>query len=183
MLRLNHLTVGPQRDFWGKRSVSAGFQSALRAANATRVSSTRRSTSAPRPPPLQERQPVRRDGTRRHHHRRPPWRSFNQLERYPRAQEPSHRPAWVEFNRRMKSSRGNVGIWRKTYLGLQRINGTVNLVHGRQPAGSRRSKAASGERSFKTHHHARPIHSRSAAPTPAGASSPWHARSRRIRPR
>ena len=26
-----------------------------------------------------------------------------------------HWPAWVEFNRRMKDSRGDVGIWHETY--------------------------------------------------------------------
>jgi hypothetical protein len=44
------------------------------------------------------------------------WRSFDHLERYARSQEASHWPAWVEFNRRMKNSRGDVGIWHETYL-------------------------------------------------------------------
>lgn len=44
------------------------------------------------------------------------WRSFEHLERYARSREASHWPAWVDFNRRMKSSRGDVGIWHETYL-------------------------------------------------------------------
>ncbi len=44
------------------------------------------------------------------------WRSFDHLERYARARDKQHWPAWVEFNRRMKDSRGDVGIWHETYL-------------------------------------------------------------------
>jgi Domain of unknown function (DUF4188) len=44
------------------------------------------------------------------------WRSFDHLERYARAREKQHWPAWVEFNRRMKISRGDVGIWHETYI-------------------------------------------------------------------
>ncbi len=44
------------------------------------------------------------------------WRSFDHLERYARAPDNEHWPAWVEFNRRMKGSRGDVGIWHETYL-------------------------------------------------------------------
>jgi hypothetical protein len=44
------------------------------------------------------------------------WRSFDHLERYARARDKEHWPAWVEFNRRMKDSRGDVGIWHETYL-------------------------------------------------------------------
>ena len=36
------------------------------------------------------------------------WRSFDHLERYARAPDRHHWPAWVEFNRRMKKSRGDV---------------------------------------------------------------------------
>ena len=43
------------------------------------------------------------------------WRSFDHLERYARAGEREHWPAWVAFNRRMKDSRGDVGIWHETY--------------------------------------------------------------------
>jgi hypothetical protein len=44
------------------------------------------------------------------------WRSFEHLEAYARSKDRQHWPAWVEFNRRMKSSRGDVGIWHETYL-------------------------------------------------------------------
>lgn len=44
------------------------------------------------------------------------WRSFDHLERYARAREKAHWPAWLDFNRRMKESRGDVGIWHETYL-------------------------------------------------------------------
>jgi Domain of unknown function (DUF4188) len=44
------------------------------------------------------------------------WRSFDHLERYARANDKQHWPAWVEFNRRMKNARGDVGIWHETYL-------------------------------------------------------------------
>jgi hypothetical protein len=43
------------------------------------------------------------------------WRSFDHLERYARDRTASHWPAWVEFNRRMKETRGDVGIWHETY--------------------------------------------------------------------
>jgi hypothetical protein len=43
------------------------------------------------------------------------WRSFDHLERYARAHDAAHWPAWVDFNRRMKNSRGDVGIWHETY--------------------------------------------------------------------
>ena len=43
------------------------------------------------------------------------WRSFDHLEAYARAPDKHHWPAWVEFNRRMKNSRGDVGIWHETY--------------------------------------------------------------------
>jgi hypothetical protein len=44
------------------------------------------------------------------------WRSFDHLEAYARARDKHHWPAWVEFNRLMKTSRGDVGIWHETYL-------------------------------------------------------------------
>ena len=44
------------------------------------------------------------------------WRSFDHLEAYARAREREHWPNWVAFNRRMKDSRGDVGIWHETYL-------------------------------------------------------------------
>jgi hypothetical protein len=44
------------------------------------------------------------------------WRSFDHLEAYARAREKEHWPAWFKFNRLMKDSRGDVGIWHETYL-------------------------------------------------------------------
>jgi hypothetical protein len=44
------------------------------------------------------------------------WRSFDHLEAYARARDMKHWPAWLEFNRLMKDSRGDVGIWHETYL-------------------------------------------------------------------
>jgi len=44
------------------------------------------------------------------------WRSFEHLEAYARAQDRQHWPAWVDFNRRVGGSRGDVGIWHETYL-------------------------------------------------------------------
>ena len=43
------------------------------------------------------------------------WRSFEALERYAKAQDLEHRPAWAEFNRKIGSN-GDVGIWHETYL-------------------------------------------------------------------
>ena len=43
------------------------------------------------------------------------WRSFEHLEAYARSHDGQHWPAWVAFNRRMRSSRGDVGIWHETY--------------------------------------------------------------------
>jgi hypothetical protein len=43
------------------------------------------------------------------------WRSFEHLEAYARAQDKAHWPAWVDFNRRVGRSRGDVGIWHETY--------------------------------------------------------------------
>lgn len=44
------------------------------------------------------------------------WRSFDHLEAYARAKERLHWKAWTKFNRTMKNSRGDVGIWHETYL-------------------------------------------------------------------
>jgi hypothetical protein len=44
------------------------------------------------------------------------WRSFAALEAYARDRESAHWPAWTAFNRRMRKSRGDVGIWHETYL-------------------------------------------------------------------
>ena len=44
------------------------------------------------------------------------WRSFEQLEAYARDHDAKHWPAWVDFNKRVGGSRGDVGIWHETYL-------------------------------------------------------------------
>jgi hypothetical protein len=44
------------------------------------------------------------------------WRSFEHLEKYARDHDQGHWPAWVDFNRRVGKSRGDVGIWHETYL-------------------------------------------------------------------
>jgi hypothetical protein len=44
------------------------------------------------------------------------WRSFEHLEAYARAKDKKHWPAWVDFNRRVGRSRGDVGIWHETYM-------------------------------------------------------------------
>ena len=43
------------------------------------------------------------------------WRSFDHLEAYARDQNQRHWPAWIAFNKRVGSSRGDVGIWHETY--------------------------------------------------------------------
>ena len=43
------------------------------------------------------------------------WRSFGHLEAYARNSGQLHWPAWVDFNRRIGGSRGDVGIWHETY--------------------------------------------------------------------
>ncbi len=43
------------------------------------------------------------------------WRSFKDLEAYARSQDKEHWPAWVNFNKRVSNSRGDVGIWHETY--------------------------------------------------------------------
>lgn len=43
------------------------------------------------------------------------WRSFEHLERYARDPNQRHWPAWIDFNKRVGKSRGDVGIWHETY--------------------------------------------------------------------
>lgn len=43
------------------------------------------------------------------------WRSFDDLEKYARSKDREHWPAWVDFNKRVGGSRGDVGIWHETY--------------------------------------------------------------------
>jgi hypothetical protein len=44
------------------------------------------------------------------------WRSFEHLEAYARDHNRLHWPAWVDFNKKIGKSRGDVGIWHETYL-------------------------------------------------------------------
>src|SRR4051812_42613185 len=44
------------------------------------------------------------------------WRSFEHLEAYARSHDHLHWPAWVNFNKSMRQSRGDVGIWHETYM-------------------------------------------------------------------
>ena len=43
------------------------------------------------------------------------WRSFEHLEAYARDENQRHWPVWVAFNKRVRDSRGDVGIWHETY--------------------------------------------------------------------
>lgn len=59
------------------------------------------------------------------------WRSFDHLEAYARSAEHTHFPAWTAFNKRMKGSRGDVGIWHETYLVK---SGQYEAVYSGMPA-------------------------------------------------
>jgi len=57
------------------------------------------------------------------------WNSFEDLERYARASDAAHLPAWRSFNRRVKDN-GTVGIWHETY----RVTpGSVESVYVNMP--------------------------------------------------
>ncbi|HEX5511650.1 MAG TPA: DUF4188 domain-containing protein [Actinomycetales bacterium] len=43
------------------------------------------------------------------------WRSLDQLLAYAHDHQALHRPAWRDFNRRARESRGAVGIWHETF--------------------------------------------------------------------
>lgn len=59
------------------------------------------------------------------------WRSFDHLEAYARSKDREHFPEWIEFNRRYKSRRGDVGIWHETYLIR---DGAYEAVYSGMPA-------------------------------------------------
>lgn len=44
------------------------------------------------------------------------WKSFEHLEAYARATDKAHLPAWNAFNRKVRASSGDIGIWHETYL-------------------------------------------------------------------
>ena len=89
------------------------------------------------------------------------WRSFEHLEAYARDHDRLHWPAWVDFNRRVGASRGDVGIWHETYrvrdgeyecvysgmppFGLARASATVDAVGPFESARGRLDAARSHE--------------------------------------
>lgn len=58
------------------------------------------------------------------------WRSFDELERYARAKDREHYPAWVAFNKRVASN-GDVGIWHETY---KVSAGSYECIYNNMPA-------------------------------------------------
>jgi Domain of unknown function (DUF4188) len=81
------------------------------------------------------------------------WRSFERLEAYARSHDQLHWPAWVDFNKRVGGSRGDVGIWHETYrvrageyecvysgmpsFGLAKASATVNAIGALESARGR----------------------------------------------
>ncbi|MGE0816778.1 MAG: DUF4188 domain-containing protein [Vicinamibacterales bacterium] len=59
------------------------------------------------------------------------WRSFEHLEAYARDHDQLHWPAWVDFNKRVGASRGDVGIWHETYRVRE---GDYECVYSGMPA-------------------------------------------------
>jgi hypothetical protein len=59
------------------------------------------------------------------------WRSFEHLEAYARSKDQAHWPAWVAFNKRVRYSSGDVGIWHETY---RIAPGQYETVYGSMPA-------------------------------------------------
>jgi hypothetical protein len=88
------------------------------------------------------------------------WRSFEHLERYARARDAEHYPAWVKFNKRVGSN-GDVGIFHETYAvrageyetvynnfpsnGLAKASRAVPVASYRQTAASRIGREGHGE--------------------------------------
>ena len=58
---------------------------------------------------------------------------FGTLARYARDRAARHWPAWVDFNRRMKDARGDVGIWHETYK--MRAGEYESIYSGMSPHG------------------------------------------------
>lgn len=58
------------------------------------------------------------------------WRSFEHLESYARSRDRQHWPAWMDFNKRIGDSRGDVGIWHETY---QVRSGEYETVYSGMP--------------------------------------------------
>ena len=66
------------------------------------------------------------------------WRSFDHLEAYARHPDRAHWPAWKEFNRVVRASSGDVGIWHETF---QVRAGQYECLYGSVP---RRGLARAG---------------------------------------
>ena len=58
------------------------------------------------------------------------WRSFEHLERYARAKEKQHWPAWIDFHKKVGMASGDVGIWHETY---KVAAGQYECVYGAMP--------------------------------------------------
>jgi hypothetical protein len=58
------------------------------------------------------------------------WRSFDHLEAYARSPAHAHWPAWTAFNRTVRASSGDVGIWHETFLVRA---GEYETVYGSMP--------------------------------------------------
>lgn len=87
------------------------------------------------------------------------WKSFDHLERYARARDREHWPAWVEFNKKIGTD-GTVGIFHETYVvpaggqetvyanmpgfGVGKVAGLVPATGSRNEARSRMSAGAGG---------------------------------------
>jgi len=57
------------------------------------------------------------------------WRSFEDLDRFARAADQPHMPAWKRFNKAVRAS-GDVGIWHETY----RVRaGEYEAIYGNMP--------------------------------------------------
>jgi hypothetical protein len=82
------------------------------------------------------------------------WRSTDDLDRYARARDHAHLPAWREFNRRVRDN-GDVGIFHETYVvpagSVETLYGNVPptglaAAHGSVPRGTRLQQTAAAER-------------------------------------
>ncbi|HET6462637.1 MAG TPA: DUF4188 domain-containing protein [Candidatus Krumholzibacteria bacterium] len=58
------------------------------------------------------------------------WRSFDRLEQYAHARDHEHLPAWAAFNRKVRTSSGDIGIWHETFLVRA---GEYETVYGSMP--------------------------------------------------
>jgi Domain of unknown function (DUF4188) len=79
------------------------------------------------------------------------WRSFEDLDRFARAADEPHFPAWKKFNEAVRAS-GDVGIWHETYRiqagGYEAIYGNMPRV-GLGAAGTHRPVGSMGQSAAK----------------------------------